>query len=479
MSPTTFPALPVLLVDDEAQFLFSASLSLNSEGIDNVIQCQDSRDVISILSDGDFSAVVLDMLMPYLSGWDLLPTIMKDFPDLPVIIITAVNEVKTAVDCMKEGTFDYLVKPVDKVRLVTTVRRAIEVRELRDENTRLKDYLLSDKLDQPDAFSDIITQNPVMRSIFQYIEAIAENALPVLITGETGVGKELVAKALHQLSGRAGELVTVNVAGLADHLFADTLFGHKKGAFTGADTARDGLVERASGGTLFLDEIGDLSIESQVKLLRLLQEGKYYPLGEDVPKLTDARIIVATNRDIDSLMRAETFRRDLYYRLQTHHIHVPPLRDRRDDLPLLVEHFLDRAAEQLDKNKPMVPPEFFTLLGVYHFPGNIRELESMIFDAVSRHKRGVLSMKSFRAKIGHQDSASQEGKTGNGREIPLPFTDLLPTLDQLPPLKAAEQLLIGEALKRSDGNQTIAAQLLGMSRQALHNRLRRARKATE
>ena len=479
MSPTTFPALPVLLVDDEAQFLFSASLSLNSEGIDNVIQCQDSRDVISMLSDGDFSAVVLDMLMPHLSGWDLLPTIMKHFPDLPVIIITAVNEVKTAVDCMKEGTFDYLVKPVDKVRLITTVRRAIEVRELRDENTRLKDYLLSDKLDQPDAFSDIITQNPVMRSIFQYIEAIAENALPVLITGETGVGKELVAKALHQLSGRAGELVTVNVAGLADHLFADTLFGHKKGAFTGADAARDGLVERASGGTLFLDEIGDLSIESQVKLLRLLQEGKYYPLGEDVPKLTDARIIVATNRDIDSLMRAETFRRDLYYRLQTHHIHVPPLRDRRDDLPLLIEHFLDRAARQLDKKKPIVPPEFFTLLGVYHFPGNIRELESMIFDAVSRHKRGVLSMKSFRAKIGHQDLASQEGKTGNGRESPLPFTDLLPTLDQLPALKDAEQLLIAEALKRSDGNQTIAAQLLGMSRQALHNRLRRARKSTE
>ena len=477
MNPTSFPTLPVLLVDDEAQFLFSASLSLNSEGIDNVIQCQDSRDVMSILSEGDFSVVVLDMLMPHLSGWDLLPMIVRDFPDLPVIIITAINEVKTAVDCMKEGTFDYLVKPVDKVRLVTTVRRAIEVRELRDENTRLKDYLLSDKLEQPDVFSEIITQNPIMRSIFQYIEAIAENALPVLITGETGVGKELVAKALHRLGGRTGELVTVNVAGLDDHLFADTLFGHRKGAFTGADTVRDGLVEQASGGTLFLDEIGDLSIESQVKLLRLLQEGKYYPLGEDIPKLTDAKIIVATNRDIDSLMKAETFRRDLYYRLQTHHIHVPPLRDRRDDLPLLVEHFLDKAARQLDKNKPMVPAEFFTLLGVYHFPGNIRELESMIFDAISRHKRGVLSMKSFKTKIGHRDLPSQVDNAENGRENSLPFTDVLPTLDQLPPLKDAEHLLIAEALKRSDGNQTIAAQLLGMSRQALHNRLSRARKS--
>ena len=479
MDSTAFPALPVLLVDDEAQFLFSASLSLNSEGIDNVIQCQDSRDVISILSEGDFSVVVLDMLMPHLSGWDLLPTIVRDFPDIPVIIITAINEVKTAVDCMKEGTFDYLVKPVDKVRLVTTVRRAIEVRELRDENTRLKDYLLSGKLEQPDVFSEIITQNPVMRSIFQYIEAIAENALPVLITGDTGVGKELVAKAIHRLSGRTGELVTVNVAGLEDHLFSDTLFGHKKGAFTGADTARSGLVEQASRGTLFLDEIGDLSLESQVKLLRLLQEGKYYPLGEDFPKLTDARITVATNRDIDSLMKAETFRRDLYYRLQTHHIHVPPLRDRRDDLPLLVEHFLDRASEQFGKDKPTLPAEFFTLLGVYHFPGNIRELESMIFDAVSRHKRGVLSMKSFKAKIGHQAVVGQVGTNETDRENALPFTDLLPTLDELPALKDAEQLLITEALKRSDGNQTIAARLLGMSRQALHNRLSRARKSME
>lgn len=477
MELTTFPALPVLLVDDEAQFLFSASLSLNSEGIDNVIQCQDSCEVMAILAEKNFSVVVLDMLMPRLSGWDLLPMIVKNFPDLPVIIITAINEVKTAVDCMKEGTFDYLVKPVDKVRLVTTVRRAIEVRTLRAENTRLKDYLLSDKLAQPDLFSAIITQNPVMRSIFQYIEAIAENTLPVLITGETGVGKELVAQAIHRLSGRTGELVTVNVAGLADHLFADTLFGHKKGAFTGADAARDGLVEQASGGTLFLDEIGDLSMESQVKLLRLLQEGKYYPLGEDVPKSTDARIIVATNREIESSLKVETFRRDLYYRLQTHHIHVPPLRERREDLPLLVNHFLDKAAGQLNKDKPIIAPEHLALFKMYHFPGNIRELESMIFDAVSRHKQGVLSMESFKTKIGSQDPAGPEDETGDGQEDPLPFMNLLPTLNQLPLLKDAEQLLIAEALNRSGGNQTMAAQLLGLSRQALNNRLRRDHKS--
>ncbi len=477
MNPATFPTLPVLLVDDEAQFLFSASLSLSSEGINNVVQCQDSRDVMSTLSEQDFSVVVLDMLMPYLSGWELLPMIVRDFPDLPAIIITAVNEVKTAVECMKQGTFDYLVKPVDKARLVTTVKRAIEVRELRDENLRLKNYLLSDKLEQPKAFSEMITQDPVMRTIFQYVEAIAGNALPVLVTGETGVGKELIARAIHQLSGRIGELITVNVAGLDDHLFSDTLFGHKKGAFTGADTARKGLVEQASGGTLFLDEIGDLNMESQVKLLRLLQEGKYYPLGEDVPKVTDARIIVATNREIESSMEAGTFRKDLYYRLQTHHIHLPPLRDRRNDLPLLVERFLEKAAEQLGKNKPTPPTELFTLLRTYHFPGNIRELESMIFDAVSRHKGGVLSMESFRGKIGQKSPTHHTGEAESGGDKQPLFTELLPTLDQLPALKDAEQLLIAEALKRSDGNQTIAAQLLGMSRQALHNRLRRSRQS--
>ena len=477
MNPTTFPAFPVLLVDDEEQFLFSASFSLSSEGINNIVQCQDSRDVMSTLSKQDFSVAVLDMLMPHLSGWDLLPMIVRDFPDLPVIIITAVNEVEAAVECMKKGAFDYLVKPVDRARLVTTVRRAIEVRELRDENARLKDYLLSDNLTQPEAFSEIITQHPMMRSIFQYVEAIAGNALPVLITGETGVGKELIAKAIHQLSGRAGGLIPVNVAGLDDPLFSDTLFGHKKGAFTGADGARQGLIEQASGGTLFLDEVGDLSMESQIKLLRLLQEGKYYPLGDDLPKLTDARIIVATNREIEPSMEAGTFRQDLYYRLQTHHIHLPPLHNRRDDIPLLVEHFLEKAAKQLGKKKPTVPTELSTLLGAYHFPGNIRELENMIFDAVSRHRGGVLSTKSFRDKIGHKSLNHHTGEAESSREKQLPFTDLLPTLDQLPALKDAEQLLIAEALKRSQGNQAIAAQLLGMSRQALHNRLSRSHKS--
>ena len=193
------------------------------------------------------------------------------------------------------GAFDYLVKPIDDTRLITTLKRAIQLGEVTDQNAILKSYLLSDKLEHPEAFDEIITQSPKMRSVFQYAEAISPTLLPVLISGETGVGKELAARAIHRLSGRQGQFVSVNVAGIDDTLFSDTLFGHKKGAFTGAVQDRKGLIESAAGGTLFLDEIGDLRFESQVKLLRLLQEGKYFPVGADTPRMSDARIVVATN----------------------------------------------------------------------------------------------------------------------------------------------------------------------------------------
>ncbi|HID95552.1 MAG TPA: sigma-54-dependent Fis family transcriptional regulator [Candidatus Latescibacteria bacterium] len=473
MNQAQYPSLPVLLVDDEEQFLLSASVTLSSAGINNTVGCQDSREVMRLLAEQNFELVVLDILMPYVPGNELLPKIVRDYPDIPVIMITAVNELETAVECMKSGAFDYLVKPVDDERLVTCIRRAIEFREMRDENTLLKQYLLSDKLEHPEAFSAIVTQNSTMRSIFQYVEAIAGTSLPVLITGETGVGKELIAKAIHRLSRRTGEFVPVNVAGVDDTLFSDTLFGHKKGAFTGAHRDRKGLIEKASGGTLFLDEIGDLSIESQVKLLRLLQEGKYYPIGSDVPKLTDVRIVVATNKDIEAMQQTGRFRKDLYYRLQAHHVHLPPLRERLDDIPLLVEHFLQKAAKILGKKKPTPPRELFTLLGTYHFPGNIRELEGMIFDAVSRHKFGVLSMEPFRAKITARAPAQKTIQI-NEQELLKEESKKIIFTDQLPTLKDAEQMLITEALKRSNGNQTIAAQMLGLSRKALNNRLRRA-----
>lgn len=475
MKQAKFPSLPVLLMDDEEQFLLSASCTLSSAGINNIVECQDSRDVMQLLSKQSFGVIALDMSMPYISGSELLPMIIQDYPDIPVIIITAIDEVETAVECMKTGAFDYLLKPVDDGRIVTCIKRAIEIREVRNENTLLKEYLLSGKLEHPEVFSTIITKNNAMRSIFQYIEAIAETSLPVLITGETGTGKELIARSIHDVSARTGEFVPVNVAGVDDNLFSDTLFGHKRGAFTGADRDRKGLIEQASGGTLFLDEIGDLNIESQVKLLRLLQEGKYYPVGSDIAKLTDARFIVATNQDIGSMQETGRFRKDLYYRLQTHHIHILPLRDRRDDIPLLAEHFLKKAARTLGKKRPTPPRELFTLLGTYYFPGNIRELEGMIFDAVSRHKSGTLSMENFKEKItlkspDHQTIQVSESEFIQTEDERIVFTHQLPTLKEI------EQMLIAEAMKRSNGNQTIAAQLLGLTRKALNNRLSRSRK---
>jgi two-component system, NtrC family, nitrogen regulation response regulator GlnG len=273
------------------------------------------------------------------------------------------------------------------------------------------------------------------------------------------------------VSGRKGELVPVNVAGVDDHLFTDTLFGHKKGAFTGADAERKGFIEKANEGTLFLDEIGDLSLESQVKLLRLLQDGQYYPLGSDIAKLSNARIIVATHRDIESMQASNTFRQDLYYRLKAHHIPIPPLRDRKSDIPSLADHFVSRAAETLGKKRPTVPKELFPLLTNYPFPGNVRELEGMIFDAVSLHSHGVLSLESIRKRISHGHPTKKGKPTldhGKGSDT------LLSVPAQFPTMAEAEDLLIDEALKRAEGNQTIAADLLGMSRRALNNRLRRS-----
>ena len=415
MNPIQFPTHPILLVDDEEHFLISADHALNLAGINNIVQCGDSSEVIPTLSKRDFSVVVLDLMMPGLTGQDLLPLILADFPDLPVTVVTGVKDVETAVECLKTGAFDYLMKPINTVRFVSTVRRGVEMNNLRRQTRLLKERVLYDTLEQPDAFSDIITQDSGMHAIFQYAEAIARTDLPVLITGETGVGKELIAAAIHKLSGREGEFVSVNIAGLDDQLFSDTLFGHRKGAYTGADKPRKGLIERASNGTLFLDEIGDLHMESQVKLLRLLQERTYFPLGDDFPRINNARIVVATNRDIQLLRESETFRKDLFFRLQTHHIHLPPLRDRAGDTPLLVEHFLASASETLGEDMRTLASDLLTHLEAYHFPGNVRELEGLVLDAASQHKGGVFSIESFRKEIGVESVVSHDDTRLNRR----------------------------------------------------------------
>lgn len=333
----------VLLVDDEQYILSSSQLSLQSAGIKNTLTLSDSRKVMDLLAEKTVEAVVLDLHMPHLSGMELLNLIVREYPQVPVILATADDDVQAVVECMKLGAFDYLVKPIDSGRLVATVRKAIDMRAMSNELSSLKQHLLTDELEQPEAFSHIITCNKAMRAVFHYIEVVAKTQQPIMIKGETGVGKELIAQAIHTLSARKGEFISVNVAGLDDNLFSDTLFGHKKGAFTGAEQARDGLIAKASGGTLLLDEIGDLNLASQVKLLRLLQEGEYYPAGSDLLKKSEARVVLTTNRDLQELVNAGQFRKDLYYRLYSHRVQVPPLRDRPEDIPLLLDHFLEQA----------------------------------------------------------------------------------------------------------------------------------------
>jgi two-component system nitrogen regulation response regulator GlnG len=461
--------LPVLLVDDEPPVLRSASVVLRGSGIARVIPVEDSRAVLPLLAEQDVGVVVLDLTMPYISGQVLLEHLAADYPDLPVIVLTATNDLETAVQCMQAGAVDYLVKPVDTNRLVASVRRALEVRALRAEVLSLKERLLTDTPHQREVFAEIITQSKTMHAIFRYVEAIAPSPQPVLITGETGTGKELIAQALHRLAPGHGEFITVNVAGLDDTMFSDTLFGHTKGAFTGADRLRDGLITQATEGMLFLDEIGDLAAASQVKLLRLLQDGAYYPLGADRPRQSRARIVVATNYDVAQRVSEGLFRKDLYYRLRAHHIQLPPLRARREDLPLLINHFLEKAAQALHKPTPAPPLALYRLFQTYAFPGNVRELEAMIFDAVARHHSGLLSLQSFKEAIAAGPLTAQD-ETEPAISLQS-LASLFP--DRLPTLREAQEALVAEALRRAEGNQGIAAGMLGLSRQALNKRLMR------
>jgi len=463
MSSKLHPDYPVLIVDDEAHVVESQVSVLKSNGMNNLMSTTDSREVLRLLHSNEVEVILLDLRMPYISGEELLSQIKEDFPHVPVIIITATNEIDVAVRCMKAGAFDYMVKPVEESRLVSGIKRAVELMDLKREYGDLRKRLLNDRLSNPEAFSPIITQDRKMQSIFLFVESIARTDETVLITGETGVGKELIARTIHKLSRSNKPFVAVNVAGLDDTMFSDSLFGHKKGAYTGATESRKGFLQQASGGTILLDEIGDLSSLSQVKLLRLLEIREYYPLGSDLSMDTDARIVVSTNKNLFEAVGSGEFRKDLYYRISAHEIRLPPLRERKKDLPLLVDHFMGEALQKLKKKKLAVPPELIPLLESYDFPGNIRELRSMIFDAVSKQSAKMLSLKPFREAMGRE---AQLMSREEQKELII-FKERLPTLAQ------ANDILITEALKRAKGVKSTAALLLGISPQALGQRIDR------
>lgn len=448
---------PILIVDDEPQILVAVETTLRMAGMDNIIAISDSRDVIRQMERTIPCLMILDLNMPHINGGRLLKIVRKTYPRIPVIVLTGDVDVATAVKCMKIGAMDYVVKPVEEDRLLAAVKQALAYGDLEN---KFQDSPASDLFSQiknPKAFAHIITQDEKMHSIFHYIEAIAPSSQPVLIFGETGVGKELIAQSIHALSQSKGKLIVVNVAGLDDNVFSDTLFGHVPGAFTGAEKTRQGLIEQAAGGTLLLDEIGDLALTSQIKLLRLLQEREYLPLGSDKTRHSDARIIASTNLDLWALEKKGIFRKDLIYRLSTHTLTLPPLRDRLLDLPLLLDRFICQAADELDKPIPELPKILIEQMETYPFKGNIRELKSMVYDAISRYSKGPITadlfkgIDTFRSDPGSKDDQFRS----------------------LPTLKEASQELVEKAMKQTRGNQSAAAVILGISQQALSKRLQK------
>jgi DNA-binding NtrC family response regulator/signal transduction histidine kinase len=461
------PEEPILIVDDEVDLLENYSMQLRENGIDNLILCSTGSEIASLLRKQQVSIILLDLSLPDVSGKKLLEEIRENHPDIHVLVVTGLQDVDVAVDCIKMGAFDYMVKPVELSRLLSKINQCIDRRNLEKQINVLTRKIQTPELRNRDAFAEIITNNENMLSKFRYVEAIAESSNPVLITGESGVGKELVARAIHRLSNRQGKFVCENIAGLDDTMISDTLFGHAKGAFTDAGGVRKGLVEEAQGGTLFLDEIGDMSINSQVKLLRFIEQKEYRPLGADRVRESDARVIIATNADMQEKLEEGTFRKDLFYRL-THQIDIPPLRERPDDLPALVDHFVSRAAAVSDRSPPTVPEDLLLLLRTYDFPGNIRELKNMIENAMSRSPSTSLSLSYFKEYL-KTNRASNAGDTPDmGEEanrIALP--------DRIPRLKELEEYAVSEALRRSKGNQTVAARLLGLSPSALSRRIKK------
>lgn len=460
----------ILIVDDDDFTRRQLSHIISSNGY-HPLEASDAEEGFRLLQQNRPDLLITDLVMPGISGQELLQRVVYSHPEIPVLVVSARDTIETAVECMRLGAFDYLLKPVSGERLLSCVNRSLEFSMLKQELRTLRHRLITGELQNGEAFSGIVTGNRKMKRLFQYLEAVAVSDQPVLITGETGTGKELFARAVHKLSGRPGEFIAINMAGLDDQVFSDTLFGHKKGAFTSADSSREGVISRAEHGTLFLDEIGDIPLASQTRLLRLLQEKEYFPLGSDHPRRGSCRIVAATNRNLLAMTKTGSFRNDLYYRLSGHHCHLPPLRERMDDLPLLLEHFIIQAADKLGKEPPEYQHGLVSLLSAYPFPGNLRELQALVFDAVAQHGKGLLKPTTFLQKIRQLPEDAVKGtdcKLGSGVAPP-------PRFDNFPTLKEAEKMLIEQALALADGNQGVAASLLGISRTALNNRLVRGK----
>jgi len=472
--------ITVLAVDDDPLALILVEHAASTDGGVLLTRAATADEALDLLADRRFDLVLLDLGLEDRSGLPLLADVIAASRGGSVALMTGDDRPETIVECMRRGAFDFAAKPVSLSRFLAIFMHVRELAELKHQVKLLSGE--DDAQAKNPAFAPIITKSPLMLELFREIKRISRSPHAVLVIGESGVGKELVARAIHELSGREGAFITVNVAGLDDALFSDTLFGHFKGAYTGADAKRKGLVREAERGTLFLDELGDIQPESQAKLLRFLQNGEFYPLGADKPEQSAARIVTATNADLQAKVRAGTFRADLYFRLMIHCVSIPPLRERREDIPLLVEKFSHDAAESLGREAPEQAEGFIAALEDWPFPGNVRELYAIVHGAMVHAENGILppayALEYMRTSAG--DLARDA--TGKKTELPataIPFA-LTPAVSESEPLPRLDDVIdhyITEALRRSGGNQTIAARMLAISQSTISRHLASMQKA--
>jgi DNA-binding NtrC family response regulator len=440
----------ILIIEDEAKMRRLLELNLGDDGF-KTLSAGDAEVGLKLLASEPVDLVLTDLKLPGMSGLELLQAAKLDNPALPVVVMTAFGSVETAVEAMKAGASDYVLKPFSLTEIRMVVRKELDVSRLREENRSLREAL-GHKYSHP----NIIARSAKMQEVLATVERVAPTNATVLLGGESGVGKDLIARAIHEKSRRAaGPFIKINSTAIPENLLESELFGYEKGAFTGAATSKPGKFELADKGTLFLDEIGDVPPATQVKLLRVLQEREFERLGGTRTIKVDVRLVAATNRDLRAALEEGTFREDLYYRLNVVPIDIPPLREHKEDIPDLVNLFLRRFASDSGREVAAISDEAMDLLRTHSWMGNVRELQNVIERACALAKTSKLEAGDI-----HLDSPRRSAGASSDRFLPDGMT-----LDQY------EDEMIREALKRSGGNKSQAARLLGLSRNALRYRL--------
>ena len=438
----------LLIIDDEKNIRDGLAANFELEDY-NVKTASSGEEGIELISKGDIDLVITDLRMPGISGEEVLKHVATVTPGIPVIILTGHGSIDAAVDAMRHGAYDFLTKPLNLDQLEMIVKRALESRELKLEHQDLKK-----SVDEKNAFKDMIGKSPAMQKIQEIIKKAADSKASVLITGESGVGKEVVARAIHELSSRHGKpMIDVHCAALSETLLESELFGHEKGAFTGADHLQKGRFERAHGSTIFLDEIGEINQSTQIKILRVLAERKFERVGGEQTIAVDVRVVAATNRNLENEIKEGKFREDLFYRLNVIHIHVPPLRERKSDLPLLMASFLSRFNEENGKSIKGFDNKSKAAMNSYDWPGNIRELRNCVESAVVMCSGDEITIDDLPVNI-----ASSSSK--NAISVPFGIS-----------LNDAERIVIEQNLAAQKNNKTKTAEILGIGRKTLQRKL--------